>query len=191
MDEAVRNKGLDVIYDAQCRFCLRSLRLLEWLAGDRLFRLHDGNDRELVQAKFPVLARADTNDAMYVVTPRGEVFRGFFAFRRIMWESPRLYPFLPLFYAPGAGLVGPRMYAWVAKNRRNFGCSLDGAKVCAIGPRPAAAANAGSAQPMRERTEGGAKVYRLVSWSTETHGIGTSAGQSLHIPVRKAFAGLA
>src|SRR2546423_15075578 len=43
---------------------------------------------------------------------------------------------------------------------------------------------------MRERTEGGAKVYRLVSRSTETHGIGTSAGQSLHIPVRKALAGL-
>src|SRR5205807_5388372 len=132
MDEAVRNKGLDVIYDAQCRFCLRSLRLLEWLAGDRLFRLHDGNDRELVQAKFSVLARADTNDAMYVVTPRGEVFRGFFAYRRIMWESPRLYPLLPLFYAPGAGLIGPLIYAWVARHRRHFGCSLDGVAQCSV-----------------------------------------------------------
>jgi predicted DCC family thiol-disulfide oxidoreductase YuxK len=147
MGEALRNKGLDVIYDAQCRFCRRSLSLLQWLAGDRLFHLHDANDRELLQSKFPMLACADTNDAMYVVTPRGEVFRGFFAFRRIMWESPRLYPFLPLFYAPGAALLGPRIYAWVAKNRRNFGCSLDGSKVCAIARRPDATANTGGTRP--------------------------------------------
>src|SRR5215472_13905334 len=147
MGEALRKKGLDVIYDVQCRFCRRSLRLLQWLAGDRLFRLHDANDRELMQSKFPVLADADTNDAMYVVTPRGEVFRGFFAFRRIMWESPRLYPFLPLFYAPGATLLGPRIYAWVAKNRRNLGCSLDGSKVCAIGRGPHATSNPGGTRP--------------------------------------------
>ena len=33
-------------------------------------------------------------------------------------------------------------------------------------------------------------MYRLVSGSTETRGIGRSIGQSLHIPVRKALAGL-
>lgn len=86
--------------------------------------------------RFPMLADADTNHAMFAVTPRGEVFRGFFAFRRIMWESPRLYPLLPLFYGPGATLIGPRIYAWVARNRRRFGCSLDGAKVCGISPGP-------------------------------------------------------
>ena len=128
------SKSLDVIYDANCRFCLRSLRFLQRLAGRRLFRLHDGNDRELVQPEFPVLAGAKTNEAMFAVTPRGEVFQGFFAFRRIMWESPRLYPLLPFFYVPGAALIGPRIYAWVARNRRKFGCSLDGAAVCGIGP---------------------------------------------------------
>lgn len=126
MGAAMRSRTLDVIYDAQCRFCLRSLRLLERLAGGRLFRLHNSNDRELMQSKFPVLAGADTDKAMFAVTPDGEVFRGFFAFRKILWESPRLYPFLPLFYAPGAALAGPRIYAWVANNRRSLGCSLDG-----------------------------------------------------------------
>jgi predicted DCC family thiol-disulfide oxidoreductase YuxK len=145
----MRNKILDVIYDAQCRFCLRSLRLLERVAGRRLFRLHNGNDRELMQSKFPMLAGADINNAMFAVTSRGEVFRGFFAFRRIMRESPRLYPFLPLFYAPGAALIGPRIYAWVAKNRRNFGCSLDGTKVCSIGPRRDGIANPDDVQTER------------------------------------------
>jgi len=147
MGEALRKKGLDVIYDVQCRFCRRSLRLLQWLAGDRLFRLHDANDRELMQSKFPVLADADTNDAMYVVTPRGEVFRGFFAFRRIMWESPRLYPFLPLFYAPGAALLGHRIYAWVAGNRRHLGCSPNGGQMCGLRPRRGQSADPGGTRP--------------------------------------------
>lgn len=147
MDTELSNKGLDIIYDAQCRFCLRSLRFLQRLARKPLFRLHDGNDRDLVQSKFPLLAGAKTNDAMFAVTPHGEAFQGFFAFRRIMWESPRLYPLLPFFYVPGASLIGPRIYAWVARNRRNFGCSLDGAKVCGIGPVRDGAGNSDALQP--------------------------------------------
>ena len=132
----MNRKGLDVIYDAQCRFCLRSLHFLQRLAGRHLFRLHDGNNREQLQSEFPFVANAKTNEAMFVVTPRGEVFQGFFAFRRIMWESPRLYPLLPVFYVPGATLIGPRIYSWVARNRRKFGCSRDGARVCGIGSGP-------------------------------------------------------
>lgn len=93
MGKSLPKKSLDIIYDAQCRFCLRSLRLLEWLAGRRLFDLHNGNDSDLTQWKFPALAGADTNDAIFAVTPRREIFRGFFAFRRILWESPHLYLF--------------------------------------------------------------------------------------------------
>src|SRR5205807_1840718 len=123
---------LDVIYDGQCRFCKRSLDRVERLARRPLLRLHDANDREMIRARFPMLADADTDHAMFVVTSRGEVFRGFFAYRRMLWESPRLYAFLPLFYAPGAALVGPWIYAWVARNRRHFGCSLDAARSCGV-----------------------------------------------------------
>jgi len=143
MDEAPRKSGLDVIYDGQCRFCKRSLAALERLARRRVFRLHDANERELIRSKFPMLADADTDNAMFVVTPRSQVFRGFFAYRRMMWESPWLYPLLPLVYAPGTALIGPWIYAWVARNRRRFGCSLDGARQCAGKPErdPTAATN--------------------------------------------------
>lgn len=123
---------LDVIYDGQCRFCKRSLDRVERLARRPLLRLHDANDREMIRARFPMLADEDTDHAMFVVTSRGEVFRGFFAYRRMLWESRRLYAFLPLFYAPGAALVGPWIYAWVARNRRHFGCSLDAARSCGV-----------------------------------------------------------
>lgn len=124
---------LDIVYDGQCGFCARSLALCMRLARRPVFRTHDANDREAVEARFPALAGADTADAMFVVTGRGEIFRGFFAFRRMMWASPWLYPLLPFFYAPGASLLGPRLYAWVARHRRSFGC---GAEACAVPPPP-------------------------------------------------------
>ena len=105
-----QRSGLDVVYDGQCRLCRRSLDALQRLARRNVFRLHDANDREMIRSRFPKLADADTDRAMFVVTPRGEVFRGFFAYRRMMWESPWLYPLLALFYAPGAALVGPWIF---------------------------------------------------------------------------------
>jgi len=132
MNRVPRETGLDVVYDGLCRFCERSLATVQRIARRPLLRLHDANDHGTIKAKFPMLADADTSNAMFVVTPRGEVFRGFFAYRRIMWESPRLYPLLPLFYAPGAGLIGPLIYAWVARHRRHFGCSLDGVAQCSV-----------------------------------------------------------
>lgn len=127
---------LSIVYDGECSFCLRSLSLCMRLARRPVFLLQDANDREAVGAKYPMLAGADVEDAMFAVTERGEVFRGFFAFRRMMWESPWLYVFLPVFYAPGASLVGPLIYAWVARHRASFGC----ASTCDLpdpsGPRP-------------------------------------------------------
>ena len=35
--------------------------------------------------------------------PTGRVTRGFFAFRRILRESPLMWPFLPSVYMPGTG----------------------------------------------------------------------------------------
>jgi predicted DCC family thiol-disulfide oxidoreductase YuxK len=126
------NEVLDIIYDAQCGFCARSLALCRRLAHRPVFRFHDANDHESVNARFPAIAGSDTADAMFAITERGEVFRGFFAFRRMMWTSPWLYPLLPLFYVPGASHMGPRLYAWVARHRRSFGC----AATCALPEQP-------------------------------------------------------
>lgn len=114
---------LDIVYDGRCRFCARALAVCTRLARRAVFRLHDANDRESVGSRFPALAEVDTESAMFVITDRGEVFRGFFAFRRMMWASPWLHSLLPLFYAPGASIVGPRIYAWVARHRQSLGCT--------------------------------------------------------------------
>jgi predicted DCC family thiol-disulfide oxidoreductase YuxK len=120
---------IDIVYDGQCGFCIRALVRLHRLAGRNVFRFHDANNRAAALARFPMLAGADTAEAMFVITERGEVFRGFLAFRRMLWASPRLYPLLAIFYAPGASFLGPRIYAWVARRRRSLGCAASACEV--------------------------------------------------------------
>ena len=122
---------LDVIYDGQCGFCVRSLKVCRAVDVRGALRFHDANARQKVYASFPELATADFENAMFAVAPDRRVTRGFFAFRSILWESPLLWPLIPVFYLPGAGVLGPRVYAWVARNRRRFGCESE---VCEMPP---------------------------------------------------------
>ena len=113
---------ISVVYDGQCGFCVRSLRIVRALDVWGLLRFVDGTDRPQVEARFPGLSDADLDGAMYAVGDGGRTYRGFFAFRRLLWSSPLLWPLLPIFYLPGARWVGPRVYAWIARNRRSLGC---------------------------------------------------------------------
>ncbi len=85
-------------------------------------RLFDNRSQDEIASRFPMLAAADLNDAMYVVTEDGALYGGFHAFRRIIWSSPFTWLFVPLFYLPGSVFFGERAYAWVARNRRRIGC---------------------------------------------------------------------
>lgn len=138
---------LHVIYDDHCGFCIRSLKVCRALDLGKRLEFH-GSSRvrpgggaagaatasPLRPGAFPELAHADFDNAMFTVAPDRSVARGFFAFRRIAREVPLLWPLLPLFYLPGSGAVGPRVYAWVARNRRRFGCASE---VCELPePRP-------------------------------------------------------
>jgi predicted DCC family thiol-disulfide oxidoreductase YuxK len=124
---------VDVIYDGQCGFCVRLMRICRAVDVRRVLRFHDTNARALIHARFPVLAGADFDNAMFVVTASRRVYRGFFAVRRIAAAVPPLWPLLPLLHLPGAGWIGPKVYAWVARNRHRFGCESD---ICDV--RPAA-----------------------------------------------------
>lgn len=122
---------LHIIYDGHCGFCVRSLKLCRALDVRGTMRFHDANATQQVHASFPELASADFENAMFAVAPDRSVTRGFFAFRRIILESPVMWPLIPLFWFPGSSILGPRVYAWVARNRRRFGCESD---VCELPP---------------------------------------------------------
>jgi predicted DCC family thiol-disulfide oxidoreductase YuxK len=123
---------LNLIYDGYCDFCFRVLKIFRWLDISGTLRLIDAHEHERVEATFPMLNEADTHNAMFAVTQDGQVYRGFFAFRHLVWQSPFTWPLILLFYFPGANFFGPRIYAWVARNRRDFGCESN---VCALPDR--------------------------------------------------------
>ena len=122
---------LNVIYDGQCGFCIRSLRICKALDVRHRLRFHDANARQQVNAAFPELANADVEHAMFAVTPDRRVHRGFFAFRQVARVSPLMWPALLLLYLPGSSWLGPRIYAWIARNRSRFGCESE---VCELPP---------------------------------------------------------
>ena len=124
-------KTLNVIYDGQCGFCIRALNIVQRFDLHNTLRFYDAHRPETFE-QFPELRGSDVNDAMYVVVEGEPVYRGFFAFRRLIWNSPLTWPLVLLFYFPGASFFGPRVYAWVARNRSKFGCRSE---VCELPPK--------------------------------------------------------
>ena len=114
-------KSLNLIYDGHCGFCIRALKLVRALDLVGVLRFHDAHRVETF-ARFPELRNAEVEDAMYTIANDEPLYRGFFAFRRLVWDVPLLWPLVVLFYFPGASVFGPRLYAWVARNRTRLGC---------------------------------------------------------------------
>jgi predicted DCC family thiol-disulfide oxidoreductase YuxK len=81
-------EAIHVIYDGQCVFCIRSLKLFQVADVMHAFRFHDAHDEKAIVREFPELQGADFDHAMFVVTSSRAVYRGFFAFRRMIWGSP-------------------------------------------------------------------------------------------------------
>src|SRR3974377_472320 len=113
---------IDIIYDGSCAFCVRSMRIVRALDVWRLLRFVDGTDRPQVEARYRGLRGVDLDQAMFAVTEDGGVYGASLSFRRPLWGAPAMCPLPPLFFFPGARLVGPRLYAWIARNRRSLGC---------------------------------------------------------------------
>ena len=125
-----RSKSINIIYDGECGFCMRSLQPVRALDFRRALHFYDAHQAQTIE-RFPVLRGVDLADAMYAIVDGEPPYRGFFAFRRLLWSNPSMWALIPLFYFPGAGFFGPRVYAWVARNRSSFGCR---SQVCALPP---------------------------------------------------------
>ena len=118
-----------VIYDGDCGFCTRSVRLARALDWFGLFewcsRWEDG-----VRERFPQLPYEDSLRQMYVVRPDGKLLGGFYCVRYLWLHLPLLCVPALLMHLPYAGLLGEPVYRWIARNRHRFG----GRKDCSLPP---------------------------------------------------------
>jgi predicted DCC family thiol-disulfide oxidoreductase YuxK len=128
-----------LVYDGYCPLCIRTMTQLDALDGGRVLRYVD-LEREPASASelLPGVSREGMREEMAVVTPSGDVLRGFFAFREISKRLPVLWVLVPVMFAPGAEWVGTRVYAWVAANRARRLCDGD---ACVV-PRSASVGDA-------------------------------------------------
>ncbi len=113
--------GISLVYDGECGFCRRSLRILkafDWLDRVELIAFQD---RASWSVRFPQLSAADFSTAMYGVSA-GAVYRGFDAFRAALWSLPATMPLAWTWYLPGVRAIGTRVYDLIATRRHSLGC---------------------------------------------------------------------
>lgn len=109
-----------VIFDDDCGFCTRSVKLfraLDWLGR---FEWVPRNDPRTA-GRFPQVTGERTTGEMVSVRSDGRVNGGYFAVRDILVRLPLTFAPALLLYVPGVPLVGVPAYRWVARNRHRFG----------------------------------------------------------------------
>ncbi len=111
-----------LIYDGDCGFCRRQIEIIERYDTQQLVQPVPFQGADL--ARYGLTRRA-TEEAMHLVSPSGEVWRGAAAAREIFRLLPRARPLVWLFKLPGSMFVAERVYAWVARRRHRFGCESE------------------------------------------------------------------
>ncbi len=107
-----------VLYDGQCRLCLKSVALLRRLDWRGVLDFRDARRTASLPARDPPLDPEQLLEQLHLVAPPdGRVLAGFAAFRWMAWRLPLLWPLAPLLYVPGVPSLGQKLYLWVARNR--------------------------------------------------------------------------
>ncbi len=109
-----------LVYDGNCQFCRMSVQQLRVMDLFNTLNLLDFQRLDNIQTLHPKLTRELAHSQIHLIEPDGNLYGGFDVFRRLCFTLPMLYPLIPIFYFPGAGIVGPWVYRWIAKNRYLF-----------------------------------------------------------------------
>lgn len=101
-------------YDGDCGLCRSTVRILarlDWLKALRWVPFQE------LETPPSGLSWGDLDNAAYLRTGGGRLWTGFYAMRHLCLRIPFLLPMVPILWFPGASLIGPRIYRWVANNR--------------------------------------------------------------------------
>jgi predicted DCC family thiol-disulfide oxidoreductase YuxK len=104
---------MEMIYDGQCGFCVRSMAWFLSFDGLRQIRVRDFRTNPS-----PVVSDAQMEKALYLVLPDGRALPGFDAYRHVVPRVLGLWWQVPFFYVPVLSrLFGRPLYNWIAANR--------------------------------------------------------------------------
>lgn len=112
-----------VFYDANCRLCVRSRRMLERLRPRAELVFVDVGD-EGVMARYSFIDRAARLGQMHVMDSAGRLAGGYDAFLLLAPAVPLLRPLRQVLQWRPVRFVGHKLYRWVARNRYRLGGSV-------------------------------------------------------------------
>ena len=111
----------EIFFDGMCPLCIRSMTTLSYFDWFERITYSEVQERwKTLNQRFPHLTYEDGLAQMHLLLPNGKVKKGFFAFRSLLWFLPPLYPLLIMAYFPGASVVGPQIYQFVASRRKRL-----------------------------------------------------------------------
>lgn len=114
-----------LIYDGECPICRSGMRWVEQRAAAGQFEFLPCQSPER-RARFPWMSEETCLEALQLVLPDGRVLAGDAAISEIL-RRVRGWRWLALvFRLPGAALLAPRLYRWVARHRRAISRPLVG-----------------------------------------------------------------
>lgn len=111
-----------LIYDGHCGFCRSSVRQLQVMDIFNRVEYVDFQTHADLEGLHPQLDKEKATSQIHLVESgylpdQKRLYGGFFVLRRLCFLLPMLYPAIFIFYFPGSGVIGPLVYAWIAKNR--------------------------------------------------------------------------
>ncbi|MFI5278853.1 MAG: thiol-disulfide oxidoreductase DCC family protein [Gemmatimonadales bacterium] len=117
-----------LVFDGECAFCCRSIKLLRRWDKDGRLSYVPFQDSEAL-ASLPPMPRRDLEQAMHLVAGPS-VLRGAAAVPAILRLLPGGTPLALLYRLPGVPWLAERVYATIARNRHRLGC---GSGTCTLG----------------------------------------------------------
>ncbi len=114
-------KKPEILYDGECQLCVRSMTVIhyfDWLNSLACIDLETIWPHK--EKNYPGMSLEACRKEMHLLLPDGTVYKGFFAFRKIIKYTPVLWPLLIFVYLPGMSWIGPKIYLRVASTRAKF-----------------------------------------------------------------------
>jgi predicted DCC family thiol-disulfide oxidoreductase YuxK len=112
-----------VIYDGACGLCQGSVGWVSRRARPGAFEFLPCQAAER-RARYPAIAEATCLEAIQLVLPDGRVLGGAAALPEILRRLRGWRWVAALFRLPGAGLLAPVVYRWIARNRYRISCAI-------------------------------------------------------------------
>jgi len=136
-----------VIYDGQCNICAGNLPWLYRLDWLKRFDALPYQSEE-VYRRYPMVKRAECEEAMHVAFPNGRIYQGTDAFRAVFLRMPLTFVVGVVMAIPPMPWLLRKLYPLLARNRYRIGGTCNWQPPAEIAgetrpPRKAAAARIG------------------------------------------------